>query len=142
MAEVEFFVEGLPQPKGNIIRGRSGGYHDANRQLKPWMKAIVAAAGEAEVQPILTGPVAVRTLFYFPRPKYHYGTGRNADRLKPTAPVMHTVKPDADKLMRAVLDALTGVAWTDDSQVAAWSGRKEYGTPGALVTVARLAVTA
>jgi Holliday junction resolvase RusA-like endonuclease len=35
---------------------------------------------------------------------------------------------DGDKLMRAALDALTGVVYKDDSQVARWSGSKTYST--------------
>ena len=135
----EFFVEGVPQPKGNIIRGPHGGYHDANnRRLKPWLRAIVGAAQAADVEKIVAGPVVIRMTFTLPRPKYHFGTGRNADLLKVNAPTLHATRPDADKLMRAVLDALTGVAWTDDSQVARWSGRKQYGArPGVLVRLCR-----
>jgi Holliday junction resolvase RusA-like endonuclease len=29
----------------------------------------------------------------------------------------HITRPDADKLVRAVADALTGVLWRDDSQI-------------------------
>ena len=38
--------------------------------------------------------------FRFVRPKSHYGTGRNAKKLKPSAPPHHTQKPDATKLLR------------------------------------------
>ena len=34
------------------------------------------------------------------------------------------LKPDADNIAKAVLDALNGVAWQDDSQVVALSVRK------------------
>lgn len=35
-----------------------------------------------------------------------------------------TLKPDCDNIAKAVLDALNGVAWEDDSQVVALSVRK------------------
>lgn len=38
-----------------------------------------------------------------------------------------TVRPDIDKLLRAVLDALTNVAYQDDSQVVAVTTTKVYG---------------
>ena len=38
-----------------------------------------------------------------------------------------TVKPDIDKLVRAVLDALTSVVFTDDAQVVALRVDKDYG---------------
>ena len=36
-------------------------------------------------------------------------------------------KPDIDKLLRALLDAMTGVVYVDDSQVACIWATKEYG---------------
>ena len=56
-------------------------------------------------------------IFRFQRPKSHFGTGRNAGKLKKSAPRCHVVKPDLSKLVRAVEDALTGIIWRDDSQV-------------------------
>ncbi|MFZ1730810.1 MAG: RusA family crossover junction endodeoxyribonuclease [Bacteroidota bacterium] len=56
-------------------------------------------------------------LFLLPRPKSHFRSGRNAHLLRETAPRFPTSKPDADKLSRAVLEALTGVAYKDDAQV-------------------------
>ena len=51
----------------------------------------------------------------------------------------HTKTPDIDKLLRAALDALTGVVWRDDAQVAEVSVRKmvaAYGEQtGVMVTV-------
>jgi Holliday junction resolvase RusA-like endonuclease len=51
--------------------------------------------------------VAVFVLARFARPRAHYGTGRNAAVLRADAPTLHTQAPDADKLARLVLDALT-----------------------------------
>jgi Holliday junction resolvase RusA-like endonuclease len=45
------------------------------------------------------------------------------------------VAPDLDKLVRAVLDALTAVAYRDDGQVTRITATKEYGTPGLSVSV-------
>ncbi len=40
----------------------------------------------------------------------------------------HTSKPDWDNLGKGISDALTGVAWVDDSQVVWANVRKVYGT--------------
>lgn len=40
--------------------------------------------------------------------------------------IRHTNKPDADNLAKAVMDALNGVAWEDDSQVVKVNIFKEY----------------
>ena len=44
-------------------------------------------------------------------------------------------KPDTDKLIRSILDALTGIVWTDDSQVVEILARKQFGTPGAEIGI-------
>ena len=74
----------------------------------------------------LEGPLKVRCLFYMPRPKSHFGTGKNAGSLKPNAPKHHTGRYDVDNMMKFCLDALNGVAWKDDGQIWALSGFKTY----------------
>jgi Holliday junction resolvase RusA-like endonuclease len=65
----------------------------------------------------------------FGRPKGHFGTGRNAGRLKPSAPLYVQTNPDVDKLLRAIGDALTQVAITDDRCIVIAHAEKHYGTP-------------
>jgi hypothetical protein len=51
-----------------------------------------------------------------------------------------TVKPDIDKLVRAINDALTGILFTDDCQVVSISMTKDYcgeRRAGAYITVSR-----
>ena len=85
--------------------------------------------GTFEIDP-QTGPIAVTIWFHIERPK----------TVKRTHP---TVKPDIDKLARAILDACTnGGAWDDDSQVIELSLRKVYATtetkPGVLIHIQTL----
>ena len=42
----------------------------------------------------------------------------------------HTKQPDIDKLLRALMDALTGIVWVDDSQVAFLTINKSYAWNG------------
>ena len=74
----------------------------------------------------MTGPLSVSFSFAMPRPGSHYGTGRNADKLKPSAPAGHTSKPDITKLIRSTEDALKGIAWVDDTQIVSQSAGKMY----------------
>jgi len=46
---------------------------------------------------------------------------------KSTKRAFPSVKPDLDKLVRAVLDGLTGVVYEDDSQVIMIKASKTYG---------------
>jgi crossover junction endodeoxyribonuclease RusA len=73
------------------------------------------------------GPAAVRILATLPRPKGHWGTGRNADVLRASAPARPVCYPDADKIARLVNDALVlaGVL-VDDDQVAVLRCEKVY----------------
>lgn len=92
----------------------------------------------AEELDALIGPLELHVTFYFPRPKSHYRTGRLAGVLKDAAPDFHTAKPDADKLLRAIGDALTGLVCRDDSQFATVRADKLYGEPRAEITVREL----
>ena len=127
-----FWVDGDPIPQGSktayVVNGRAV-LADANsKKLKPWRKAIAtAAAAEFVGHPKLVGPVVVHVEFRFVR-------GKTVKRDHPS------VKPDVDKLLRAVLDGVTdsGV-WADDAQVVTLRGHKVYADrAGALVRVGAL----
>jgi Holliday junction resolvase RusA-like endonuclease len=62
------------------------------------------------------GPIRISAVFAFNRPK----------SIKPAERPHPTVKPDLDKLIRAVLDALTGVLFRDDAQVIQFGASKVY----------------
>ena len=73
--------------------------------------------------------VDVDMTFVLARPKGHYGTGRNAGKLKPSAPKYPKSRPDIDNYCKWVLDCLnsTGNVWKDDSQVVSMTAVKRYG---------------
>jgi len=141
---VEFFVPGLPatagSKKGFGFKGKDGRIHVAmapdNPRQKPWMSDVKLKAEEAfKIAPV-RGPVRMELIFYFTRPKSHYGTGKNSDKLKPSSPEFHVVKPDVSKLTRAVEDAMKGVVYIDDSQIYRESHEKKYGQrPGVLIRI-------
>lgn len=79
--------------------------------------------------PLFEGPVGLAVVFTLLRPKGHHGTGRNAGKLRDSAPDYPCVKPDATKLLRGVEDAMTGVIWRDDAQVVEQFVSKRYGQP-------------
>lgn len=137
-------VYGKPEPAGskNAYAVRKDGVptgkiavSDANPRAKSWQREVGDAAREAmdnaplEFDPFVLGPLDVSMIFYVQRPKGHYGTGRNAHKLKPSAPAYPAVKPDALKLARGTEDALTGIVWRDDSQVVDLHVAKRYGLP-------------
>jgi len=125
-----FTVPGTPVPQGSK-RAFGNRVVDSNsKALKPWRATITSVALEANAgaDPI-SGPVEVQLVFTFPHPKTHFRTGKNAGVLKDSAPQFVTVKPDLDKLIRAVLDGLTDAQiFRDDSQVVSLEAIKLYGT--------------
>ena len=67
--------------------------------------------------------MALRATFYFPRPQSHR---LRSGALKAAAPKRPGVKPDIDKLARALCDALTGIAFADDSRIVTLTAEKRY----------------
>jgi len=141
MCEIEFFVPGIPAPGGSkkAFRHHKTGkimVVDACARNKPWRDRVAAFALDHQPEKLLTDALELKVDFFMPRPKNHYGTGKNSDKLKPNAPKFNTKKPDATKLLRALEDALTGVIWADDEQIVKQVVRKHYGdNPGAVVTI-------
>lgn len=128
---------GVPAPQGShkafVVTSKKTGkpsaiVTDDSSKTKPWKQTVKhAALDAADHLPPLDGPVSVMVTFRLPRPKGHYGTGRNEHLVKNSAPAFPAVKPDLDKLVRSTLDALgeAGV-WRDDAQVVQLQVRKVY----------------
>ncbi len=77
--------------------------------------------------------------FFVTRPREHYGSGKNANILKPSAPSHPTGRPDVTKLIRSTEDALTGIVWRDDAQIVEQIGHKGYAQkPGCHIFVREL----
>lgn len=138
-AIVEFTVPGIPRPEGStrafVVGGKARVTHD-NPKLRSWRADVRCEALRAYSGDLVTYPVVLSVRFILPRPKGHYGTGKNASCVKDGAPKWPTTKPDLDKLVRGCSDALTGAIWRDDSQVTCVLAWKEYGArPETIVTV-------
>ena len=120
----EFFVPAPTPTKGS---GRGMGHRHTgrvialpdNRKLGPWTKfaSLIARAARPRDWD-LAGPFEVTVRVGVQRPK--------DKRLARTRP-FPTVKPDADKTARAILDLCTGIFWHDDAQVVDLGpARKRY----------------
>jgi crossover junction endodeoxyribonuclease RusA len=96
--------------------------HSRSQDLAVWRADVARNAELAGFKPV-AGGVKVQIDFIYLRPK-------SSKRAFPW------VKPDIDKLVRAVLDGLTGVAYEDDCQVILLQATKTYGQrEGAWVTI-------
>jgi Holliday junction resolvase RusA-like endonuclease len=133
--EVQGIPKGQPRPRAFARAGRARVYDPGTAEA--WKGAIaLAARPQLPAQPI-EGPVQLVIRHTMPRPKGHFGSGKNALTLKPGAPELHTGKPDIDNLVKAALDALTHIGmWRDDDQVFDIRATKRYGErPGARIII-------
>jgi Holliday junction resolvase RusA-like endonuclease len=127
---VEFVVHGRIGTAGSKVRGPNGSIREASKTDRPWRAVCVdAAAPQMAGRELLAGPLVVVMVFYWPRRHGHYGSGKNAQRLRPSAPAHPVVRPDLLKQARSTEDALTGVVWRDDAQIVAEHLHKRWGEP-------------
>jgi crossover junction endodeoxyribonuclease RusA len=117
---ISFTVSGHAKPKGSMRAFIPKGWKrpiltNASLSTKTWEQSVRLASQEFAYA-YTTDPVRVRLRFNLPRPK----------SLSSRASSAHVKRPDLDKLIRACLDALTGVLWKDDAQVYSLSATKCY----------------
>ncbi len=124
---VRFDVSSLPIPQGStrafVVNGKPI-ITSTSKGLNSWRRLIADRAQDRVSAPI-EGAVAVTLGFRLPRPK-------SAPKKKWIYP---SKRPDLDKLVRAVLDAITNVIIADDSQVVSLTATKDYGPPGVMIQV-------
>ncbi len=131
--KISFIVFGKQVTQGSktvlpVGKGRFRAVDRNRRELNQWRGAIAQAAGAVmSSAEMFAGAVRLRIVFTLPRPKGHFGKGRNSMQLRPSAPQYPAKKPDLLKLARAVEDALSGVVYRDDSQVCKLEVEKRYG---------------
>lgn len=134
---LSFTVHGKPVAQGStrafVVKGRPIITSTA-KGLKSW-RTLVSLTLQERIQEIglegrlpLEGPVFVSMRFRIPRPKSEPKNRRTwPDR-----------RPDLDKLVRAVLDSLSGVAFSDDGQVVSIFAEEDWGLSGVTVWVGKV----
>ena len=147
---VTFTVVGDPAPKGSktafIRNGRAvlvdgGPSNGARKRYKAWKVAVFAAAASAmraqfvagENDGPMDGAVAVNASFFLRPPKHETRAQR--------ALMFCSKQPDVDKLLRAILDPLTELVFTDDARIAYVILEKRYARgrePGVDITITQL----
>ena len=118
-----FTINGLPKA---LKRHRHTKYgftyapsNDDKKKLLKKLKPYIPA------EPI-TRAIRLIVIFYMPRPKNHYRTGKYSHILKDSHPTYHVFTPDLDNLVKMVADTLNGLFYKDDSQIAQLKAEKIY----------------
>jgi Holliday junction resolvase RusA-like endonuclease len=134
---MKIFIPGEPiaQPrvkvstKGGFARAYTERDHPIHAYKQAVRLAYVNAGGE-----VLEGPVSIRVVCLFDRPKSHSKKRRQYTEPK-------TTKPDLDNVGKAILDALNEIAYNDDGQVFMLTVEKWYVGPydsvGTIIEVAQ-----
>jgi Holliday junction resolvase RusA-like endonuclease len=126
--EITFTVFGTPMPQGSMRAFIPKGWHrpvltSDNKKLKPYRQQVAETAIAEMAKAGLSCldreiPVRLDVAFFFAKPK---SASKHVTQ--------KTTKPDADKLLRAVFDSITGVIITDDAQIVAGWWSKGFGIP-------------
>ena len=127
---IHTFIVGTPAPQGSKRHVGGGRLIESSAKVKPWRETIAAHLAALDADPI-DGPVHLTARFDLQRPQGHWGTGRNAGQLRATAPMLPGTKPDLDKLLRALCDAIAmaGVV-RGDQQITTITAAKRYARAG------------
>ena len=125
---LNFTVLGIPATQGSMriymTKGRPRMKSDSSKTM-PFRQEVgwtaLRARADAGYNDIMYGrhvPVAISIVFYLPAPQ-----------TMPAGRFVPSVKPDVDKAVRLVFDALSGVIWVDDGQVVELHAYKRYDDP-------------
>jgi Holliday junction resolvase RusA-like endonuclease len=112
-----------PRPRSRVFVDKGGNPRTQNytptRHPVNVFKAAAQQAFATEYDgPPLEGPLAVTLVFVLPRP------GGKVWKMKPMLRYWHAKRPDIDNLSKAIMDALSDLAWRDDAQVCDISASK------------------
>lgn len=122
MKEIKFTVRGNPKAQKRHKTGRFSTYDPSSEEKDLFRAAVQHNAPEQ----LITSPIALNVGFFITRPKSHFGTGKNADKLRLNVSNFCTTKPDIDNYCKFVMDALNGIYWKDDSIIVHLAAYKVY----------------
>lgn len=100
-----------PMPKQSV-RFTKTGFAYQPKKIVDYMKAIKRSAKAGGLK-IYEGALLVEIDFHYQKQKVN-------------SPTLKTTRPDVDNLAKPVLDALTDIAWNDDSQICDLRLRKYH----------------
>lgn len=124
---IAFTVYGEAQPQGSakafVPKGWSRPIITSDNADLSWRQLVAEGAdralGRRPTADLFLDGVRLTIAFYLPRPKS-----------LPKRQTAHTKKPDIDKLVRAICDALSQLVFRDDSQVCELVTAKHYAAEG------------
>lgn len=123
---VNFMVEGKPQGKARArtVRNKyTGKVHSFTPEKTQCYEDLVRWCYREAGGILFTGPVEVKVSARIKIPTSFTKKEKNAAILGTKYPEK---KPDCDNILKVIMDALNGIAYTDDKQVVSVSCDKRY----------------
>lgn len=136
--EFEFDLNYIPAPKGRPRMTKRGIAFTPSKTRRAEQDLAVLVSNELKGKEPIDVAIRVEMDVFMPRPKSHYGTGRNAGKIKDSSPQFPITKPDIDNIEKLFLDAAEGLLWTNDSRIVHKNTRLCYAdgrAPGYVVVV-------
>jgi len=109
------------RPRASVIGGHARIF--TPKTTEAYEKEIRAAWIRQNGDKPEAGPLRVRVYFGLPIPKSETKANKLQMVLRKVFPIK---RPDLDNLVKAVLDALNGVAYSDDCQIVTMLSKKNY----------------
>ena len=125
---IEFTLKGKPKALKRHRSTRTGRMYDPSAKDKKQMWLQIA---KYKPKRPLAGDIMLKVIFFMPRPKTHYRTGKFKHILKDDMPEYHSFTPDLDNLVKMLCDTIQGKdrMIVDDSQICMLQAEKVYGKP-------------
>lgn len=128
MKSVNFTIDEAPagkkRPKFTTIGGYARTYTPADTQHHEDFVRVCYQIGTHGFKFPPKTPLNVLITCYYPIPK---STSKKKAAQMEAGEIIPVVKPDLDNVAKLILDALNGLAWHDDNQIARLEISKVYG---------------
>jgi Holliday junction resolvase RusA-like endonuclease len=116
MKSLVFSIPKTPHAQRRVRFTKMGRTYSPNVAEEQWAIQHIIEQLPEDFE-IITGPVAVFIVASFERPKSHYGTGRNAGKLKKSAPKHCMNSKDFDNIGKHICDSMNKLVYKDDRQI-------------------------
>lgn len=128
---IDVYVKGLPIPKGSWRAPAPGVFKASDPRMKAWIETVQwICKFSMRGKEIIKGAAVARLLFILPRLQHSPPTDKSPlGRVRTYSAEDHPapdIKPDIDKLDRAILDGLTKIVIADDCRIVSLRSDKIF----------------
>ncbi len=131
---IALHIPGRPVGKGRARSNRKTGHHYTPAATVSAEQRIQGAWIAAGRPTLGDGAIQLRVTLWVDRPKAHFKRDGSLSAEGKRRPIP-LVKPDTDNAVKLVMDALNGMAYKDDVQIADHTVSRQWSITGAATTI-------